>query len=67
MFAVCTAKLTKKACQIAGKQGVTLAGKIALRLDPSILTALAGQVRENIRHLRDKRKDDHQQSPLLSH
>lgn len=48
MFAVCTAKLTKKACQIAGKQGVTLAGKIALRLDPSILTALAGQVREKI-------------------
>lgn len=48
MFAVCTAKIVKKACQAAGKQGVTLAGKIARKIDPSILTELAGQVREKI-------------------
>lgn len=48
IFAVCTAKIIKTACQTAGKQGVTLAGKIARKIDPSILTELAGQVREKI-------------------
>ena len=48
MFAVITAKMIKKACQAAGKQGVTLAGKVAMKMDPSILTELDGQVREKI-------------------
>ena len=48
MLAVITAKMIKKACQAAGKQGVTLAGKVAMKMDPSILTELAGQVREKI-------------------
>jgi len=48
ILAVWTAKLVKKACQIAGKQGVTLAGKIALKIDPTILKGLSMQVREKI-------------------
>ncbi len=48
MLAVMTAKMIKTACQMAGKQGVTLAGKIAMKMDPQILTELAGQVREKI-------------------
>ncbi|WP_251353641.1 MurT ligase domain-containing protein [Hominisplanchenecus murintestinalis] len=48
ILAVNTAKIIKTACQAAGKQGVTLAGKIAMKLDPSILAELASQVREGI-------------------
>lgn len=48
MAAVWTAKLVNKMCKIAGKQGVTLAGKLALRIDPGILKSLAGQVKEKI-------------------
>ena len=36
VLAVWTARLVAFACRIAGKQGVTLAGKIALKMDPSI-------------------------------
>jgi UDP-N-acetylmuramyl tripeptide synthase len=42
------AKIVSTACRISGRQGVTLAGKVALKTDPSILTDLAGQVREKI-------------------
>lgn len=48
IFAVWVAKFVKTACQIAGKQGVTLAGKIALKIDPGILQELSGQVRKKI-------------------
>lgn len=48
LAAIWTAKIIKLGCQIAGKQGVTLAGKIALRIDPNILTELAGQVKKDI-------------------
>lgn len=48
IIAVCTAKIIKISCQIIGKQGVTLAGKIAMKMDPSILTELSSQVREKI-------------------
>ncbi len=48
ILAVWTAKLVKVACQAAGKQGVTLAGQIALRIDPNILRELSSQVREKI-------------------
>ena len=46
--AVCTSKLTAKVCKILGKQGVTWAGKIALAIDPNILSELAGDIREKI-------------------
>lgn len=48
MAAVLCAKVICRACKIAGKQGVTLAGKIAMRIDPDILRDLAAQVREKI-------------------
>lgn len=47
-MAVWTAKLISIVCKYAGKQGVTMAGKIALRIDPDILKDLSGQVREKI-------------------
>jgi UDP-N-acetylmuramyl tripeptide synthase len=48
IVAIGAAKIIKTGCQAAGKQGVTLAGKVAMKIDPSILTELAGQVREGI-------------------
>lgn len=48
IIAIWTAKIVSTACRISGRQGVTLAGKIALRMDPGILSELAGQVREKI-------------------
>lgn len=45
LLAIWTAKLVSTGCKLAGKQGVTLAGKIALKIDPNILHDLAGQVR----------------------
>ena len=48
LLAIWTAKLVSTGCKLAGKQGVTLAGKIALKIDPKILHDLAGQVREKI-------------------
>lgn len=46
--AVWTSKLVAKICKMLGKQGVTWAGKIALMIDPKILTELAGDVKEKI-------------------
>ena len=48
MTAVFASKLTAKICRMLGKQGVTWAGKIALMIDPAILSELAGDVREKI-------------------
>lgn len=48
LLAIWTAKIISTACKISGKQGVTLAGKIALKIDPKILTDLSKQVREKI-------------------
>lgn len=48
ILAVWSARLIAFGCRIAGKQGVTLAGKIALRLDPNILKELAKEVRKSI-------------------
>ena len=44
LLAVWSAKFIGFACRLTGKQGVTLAGQIALKLDPKILTELAGEV-----------------------
>ena len=48
IIAVWAAKATGFACRITGKQGVTLAGQIALKIDPDILKELSGQVKEKI-------------------
>lgn len=48
LIAIWTAKLVSLGCRLAGKQGVTLAGKIALKIDPRILRDLSAQVREKI-------------------
>lgn len=48
LLAVWTSKLICVVCKLAGKQGVTLAGKIALKIDPKILADLSSQVREKI-------------------
>ncbi len=48
MIAVASAKILSLACRLAGKQGVTMAGKLALKIDPSILQYLAKQVRGDI-------------------
>ena len=46
--AVWAAKIAGYVCKKLGRQGVTWAGKIALRLCPSILEELSGQIREKI-------------------
>ena len=46
--AVLSAKALSAACKAAGKQGVTMAGKLAMKMDPLILKKLASQVRGEI-------------------
>ena len=46
--AILAAKALSFGCRLAGKQGVTMAGKLALKIDPDILKDLACQVREKI-------------------
>lgn len=48
LMAVWTAKIISTACRLSGRQGVTLAGKIALKMDPGILRDLSSQVRKKI-------------------
>ncbi len=48
MIAVWAAKGVGAACRITGKQGVTLAGQIALKIDPDILRELSLEVKEKI-------------------
>lgn len=48
LLAIWTAKIISTACRISGRQGVTLAGKVALKMDPDILKDLSSQVREKI-------------------
>ena len=46
--AILSAKALSLACKTAGKQGVTMAGKLAMKMDPQILKKLASQVRGEI-------------------
>ncbi len=46
--AIMAARILSFVCKAAGRQGVTMAGKLALKIDPGILKYLAGQVREGI-------------------
>ena len=48
LIAIWAAKLCSTACRLAGKQGVTLAGKLARKIDPDILRELSLEVREKI-------------------
>lgn len=48
ILAVWSARLIKLACQLTGKQGVTLAGKVALSIYPPILKELAKEVKKDI-------------------
>lgn len=48
LIAVWSARFIKTACQLTGKQGVTLAGKIALSIYPPILKELAKEVKKEI-------------------
>ncbi len=48
LLSVWTAKLISAVCKMAGKQGVTLAGKVALKIDPAVLRDLSAQVRKEI-------------------
>lgn len=47
-LAIMTAKLLSFACKVAGRQGVTMAGKIAMKIDPDILKTLSSQVKGDI-------------------
>lgn len=46
--AILSARALSAACRIAGKQGVTMAGKLAMKIDPQILKKLSSQVRGEI-------------------
>lgn len=48
LIAIWAAKIVSTVCKISGKQGVTFAGKVALKIDSSILKDLSSQVREKI-------------------
>lgn len=48
LIAIWSARLIKVACQMTGKQGVTLAGKAALSIYPPILKELAKEVKKEI-------------------
>ncbi len=47
-IAVLAAKIFSTVCRLSGKQGVTFAGKVALKIDPHILRDLSSQVRKKI-------------------
>ncbi len=47
-LAIASAKVFSLACRLAGKQGVTMAGRLAMKIDPSILKTLSGQVKNQI-------------------
>ncbi len=46
--AILAAKIISSLSKLSGKQGVTFAGKVALKIDPDILRDLAAQVRKKI-------------------
>ena len=46
--AILSARALSFVCRIAGKQGVTMAGKLAMKIDPAILKKLSAQVKGTI-------------------
>mgnify|MGYP000134502419 CR=1 FL=1 len=60
-IAVMAAKITGHVCKLMGRQGVTWAGKVAMKICPDILEELSSQVREkNICSMRNQWKDHNQ-------
>ncbi len=47
-LAIASAKALSFVCKAAGKQGVTMAGKLAMKIDPTILKKLSSQVKGDI-------------------
>lgn len=47
-LAIASARIMSFACRLAGKQGVTMAGRLAMKIDPGILKKLSSQVRGDI-------------------
>ena len=47
-IAVMAAKITGHVCKLMGRQGVTWAGKVAMKICPDFLEELSSQVREKI-------------------
>ncbi len=47
-LAIVSAKIFSRLCRLAGKQGVTMAGKLAMKIYPDILKDLSGQIRKKI-------------------
>ena len=65
MAAVWAAKSAGFICRKMGRQGVTWAGKIALKINPHILEDLSSQIRkQNLRNLRNQWKNNNQQHAL---
>ena len=60
LFAIWASKLTGFVCKLLGKQGLTWSGKIALTIDPDILTEMAADVREKSCRLWYKWKNHNQ-------
>lgn len=48
LTAVWAAKMISAVCRHTGRQGVTLAGKVALWIDPTVLADMASQVKQKI-------------------
>ena len=46
MIAVCAAKFVGYVCKKMGRQGVTWAGKVAIKICPDILEQLSSQVKK---------------------
>ena len=60
-IAVMAAKITGHVCKLMGRQGVTWAGKIALKRCPDILEELSSQgQRKNLCSMWNQRKDNDQ-------
>ena len=65
MIAVCAAKFVGYVCKKMGRQGVTWAGKVAIKICPDILEQLSSQVQKGyFCNLRYKWKDNYQQYAL---
>ena len=56
MIAVCAAKFVGYVCKKMGRQGVTWAGKVAIKICPDILEQLSSQVRKAVPGPPDKIK-----------
>ena len=59
-IAVMAAKITGHVCKLMGRQGVTWAGKVAMKICPDILEELLSGKRKIFVVMRNQRKDHNQ-------